>query len=340
MSIGGRLRDALGSLLRSRGYEIVESKLLYEWQKHPPRPPPPSTQNLTADAIRHLEPKNPELIELQRRYALCDKSVTTPLVWNETLIGAADLPHFRGENAYVWQLRGLSRSPLAYALSAYYVRANDELRLLERLSEDGTFGAACFEVGGHAVSRDLLDSIVELYFLERHLKLSTRPGLRILDIGAGYGRLAHRATTAFANIEQYLCTDAVAVSSFLCRYYLQQRALGPRARVVPLDEIEGVLGAGRIDLAINVHSFSECRPAAIDWWLSRLAAARVEHLMIVPTASEAHDGSRLRTNDGIEFGPMVKAHGYRPVAVDPKYLDPIVQRYGLDPSFHHLFRLA
>ena len=41
------------------------------------------------------------------------------------------------------------------------------------------------------------------------------------------------------NIAEYLCTDAVPVSTFLSEYYLRFRGLQDRATVVPLDEIEG-----------------------------------------------------------------------------------------------------
>jgi hypothetical protein len=104
----------------------------------------------------------------------------------------------------------------------------------------------------------------------------------VLDIGAGYGRLAHRMLTALPNIRDYYCTDAVPVSTFLSEYYLQYRELGDRAHVIPLDEIENTLKEQPVQLAINIHSFSECGTAAIDWWVKLLAKSKVRHLMIVP----------------------------------------------------------
>ncbi len=340
MTINGRLREIFGSALRSRGYEVVDARLLYDWQKSLRPPSAAPDTRAPGDANPHLGPHNPALVDLQRRYADFDKMVTTALVWTDSHVSADDMRHFRGENAYVWQRRGLNMSPLAYALSAYYAKAIDELRLLDRLTEDESFGNFSLEVDGRRVSRDLLDSVVEMYFLEKHLKLSSMPRARILDIGAGYGRLAHRMTTAYANVEQYLCTDAYAVSTFVSAYYLNYRRVADRAKVVALDEFDAALKDQRIDIAVNIHSFSECRPAAIEWWVARLAAAKVRHLMVVPNAGDAHDGSTLKTNDGIDFGPIIANCGYRCVAVEPKYRDAIVQRYGVNPTYHHLFELG
>jgi 2-polyprenyl-3-methyl-5-hydroxy-6-metoxy-1,4-benzoquinol methylase len=65
------------------------------------------------------------------------------------------------------------------------------------LEEDDDFGAEVFDFHGKVVSRDLLDSIIEINFLDRHLGFSSRRAVNVLDIGAGYGRLAHRMATAF-----------------------------------------------------------------------------------------------------------------------------------------------
>jgi hypothetical protein len=115
---------------------------------------------------------------------------------------------------------------------------------------------------GVPVSRDLLDSIIELNFLEEALEISSRKALRVIDIGAGYGRLAHRATVA-APMIGYVCTDGIALSTVLCETYLQYRKT-ERTAVVPLDEVSVVVSDSHFDLAINIHSFSECPLARRD----------------------------------------------------------------------------
>jgi hypothetical protein len=106
--------------------------------------------------------------------------------------------------------------------------------------------------------------------------------------------------------------------------------------VVPLDEIENTLRDQTIDLAINIHSFSECNLKAIEWWVRLLSKHRVKNLMIVPNRSTS-GGQRLLTNDGQDFLPILDRYGYRTVAKEPKYLDPVVQEFGIQPSWHHLF---
>ena len=289
-------------------------------------------------AVGYLKPDNQHLEELKARYARFSAEATTPLHWDDSYLQAEEIFRFRGDNAYMWQLRGDNMNAAAYALATYYIRSIDKLGLIDRLEEDGLFGACTFEVGGRRVSRDLLDSIIEINFLERHLQLSSREHFRVLDIGAGYGRLAHRMLAGLPNVERYLCTDAVAVSTFISEYYLRFRGLDDRAKVVPLDEIDAALQAIPVNLAINIHSFSECHLPAIEWWLSLLERHRVEYLMLVPNAND-HGGERLRTNDDKDFHQIIERHGYRQVAMEPKYLDTVVQAHAINPTCHYLFRI-
>ena len=115
-----------------------------------------------------------------------------------------------------------------------------------------------YQIASRVFSRDLLDSTIELNFLEKYLKLSRRENLNILDIGAGYGRLAHRTANTLSNLSTYFCTDAVPESTFLSEYHITFRNLEDRVTVVPLDEIEQCIREWNIYLAVNIHSFSEC----------------------------------------------------------------------------------
>lgn len=147
----------------------------------------------------------------------------------------------------------------AYLLTTYYLLANDRLGLMQKFTEDGAFGAISFEMAGQRVSRDMLDSILEIDFLDRHLHIATRDDISILDIGAGYGRLAHRVMSAFPSLPKYWLTDVVAESSFVCEYYMKFRGLEGRCNLAPSTEIDHILQSKKIELAINTHSFSECR---------------------------------------------------------------------------------
>jgi hypothetical protein len=56
--------------------------------------------------------------------------------------------------------------------------------------------------------------------------------------------------------------------------------------------------------------------------------------MIVPNT-----GDRLLTHEGFDFSGVIERQGYRLLAKEPKYRDPVVQQYGLNPSYYFLFEL-
>jgi len=334
-----RLHDGLNELLRRRGKEIIQSDRLYEWQRDVVSTPSYRCVELPLEASRYLRSDNPKLLDLQRRYSAFSSDATTPLVWREGHLRHEDLAYFRGDNAYVWQVRGHNMNVLGYALAFYYLKSVDRMNFLNQMSEDGAFGNFTFRIGNRDVSRDLLDSLAEIYFLERHLAISNSKNFTILDIGAGYGRLAHRATQVWPALGNYLCTDAVSYSTFISEFYLRYREVGDKAVVVPLDEIERTLASCRIDLAVNIHSFSECQHAAIEWWVGLIAKNGVRRLMIVPNVTDS-GGERLLTNDRRDFTPILEKHGYRVIAEEPKFQDPIVQQYAISPAKYFLFGLA
>jgi SAM-dependent methyltransferase len=287
-------------------------------------PPPP----LPPGAEEALRSDHPLLVEYARRYR--GHSAAGASQWSGDYVSnTIDIRHFRANNSYVWQ-QWDSADPFRYGLTTYYLRLHDRFGLFERLDEDGLFGAETYDIDGVTVSRDLLDSICELTFLEEEVGLSR--GATVLDIGAGYGRLAHRATTAFENVT-YICTDAVPLSTFLSGYYLQFRGVADRATVVPLDRIEEAITGTDIDLAINIHSFAEAPVNAIEWWLQLLARSAVRHLLIVPNT-----GPRLlskeRNAPRVDFGPLVRQAGFELVRTRPKYgTSEFMQRHGLHGTF-------
>lgn len=297
---------------------------------------------LPPGAREELTRSNPRLRELQQRYRAFER--TTPLrsVWNAAYIERdLELAYFRGDNAYLWQQRDGATTE-RYRATMQYVRSHDSLHVLERSVEDGAFGAETYTTDdGRMISRDLIDSALELDFLERELGLSTIPDLRILDIGAGYGRLAFHAVNTLPNLSLYACTDAVAESTFLCEYYTRYRQVDTVARTIPLDEIERYLKQQHFHVALNICSFSECPLGAIEWWLQRLAAACIPALFIVPVTGLDNGAALLsREHDRTtrEFLPLLHAHGYTQQTSRPKYADADLMRDGIAPTHHHLFR--
>ena len=85
-----------------------------------------------SDALRS---DHPRLLELKERYRRFDPSLCESAIWREGYVSNDDIHHYRGDNAYVYQLRGQNMHEAGYALTTYYLKAIDNLWL--RLSEDG-----------------------------------------------------------------------------------------------------------------------------------------------------------------------------------------------------------
>lgn len=279
---------------------------------------------LPAGAESYLRDDNPRLVELRAAYGALDLPVVEGSRWAAQHVESfLDLRRFRGETLITWHYRELPRiTALKYFVLLSDVARRDDRGLLRSLEEDGAFGCWTFEYPGWGrVSRDLLESVNELAFLERELRLSDRERFRVLDIGAGYGRLAHRGVSAYPNCADWCCVDAVPESTFVAEYYLHHRGVAPPARVVPLHELDAALEPGSFDLALNIHSFPEMPLAAIRWWVEQLARLEVPRLLVVPNEPE-----RLRSleTDGStrDFAPVLAEHGYELRAVEPVVADP------------------
>ena len=130
-------------------------------------------------------------------------------------------------------------------------------------------------------------------------------------------------------------TAEFSVSSRKRKY----RGLKDRFKLAPAMVIDETLQTAKIDLAVNIHSFSECTLDAVGWWVERLARNRVKHLLIVPNAGN-HGGQLLRNNIGQDMLPVVEKNGYRLLVRESKYADSKVQRFALNPTYYWLFERA
>lgn len=292
------------------------------------------TTPLPPGAEQELVRDNPILVDLRRRYWAHQHPALSASRWSpEAVESFFDIRYFRGETLITWHYRELPRiSKLKYFILAGYVSDRDSLKLLARMEEDGAFGCWTFSYPGYGrVSRDLLESINEINFLERSLHLKDYKSLRVLDIGAGYGRLAHRMTAALPQIDDYCCVDAIPESTFVSEYYLRHRGCD-RARVAPLDRLDAELRPGWFDLALNIHSFSECTHDAVAWWISMVERLELPWLLIVPNEPDAlltlePDGVRL------DFLPLLEGAGYR-LAIREPVVDDEAVRELLDLNDH------
>ena len=257
--------------------------------------------------------------------------------WRDDRVAqGVDLNSFRGDNMFVFQARATPK--FQYVESARYVRRVDRLGLADRLTEDGSFGATCVAAdNGWHVSRDLLDSILEINFLDEAMGLTSLSRPVILDIGAGYGRLAHRLTAAVPGVNRYLCTDGVAMSTFTQEFYLGYRGV-TTGEVIPLNEVPALGPKDGISLAVNIHSFPEMPMSTSGWWIEHVARCEVPFLFLV---TDAAAGTTALEADGRRVGDFtehLRRHGYELGIKRPKYDDTLIDPlYQLFPADYWLF---
>ncbi|KAL1519130.1 hypothetical protein AB1Y20_003393 [Prymnesium parvum] len=235
---------------------------------------------------------------------------------------------FRGESDLLWQQRCYDDERQYHnALCAAYrlVAARDTSLFLQRMGpDDGLFGALCATTDeGLVISRDLLDSVNEMCFLEEQLQLSDWPaGTAVLDIGGGYGRWAHRASQALPHL-RVLSTDGVAHSLACAEAYLRHRSVSStQARVVPPDELEAALRESPPRLAIAIHSLPEMRPCDAERWLRLIHAHGTPFVFVVSNVPALHGEAahvELMNDDGTPMGELIKASGYVLRCAQPKY---------------------
>jgi hypothetical protein len=271
---------------------------------------------------------DPELLDLRARYDKVDSPLNKyGAKWNREFVEyEVVLPDFRGDSVYVWQERwghAGADPEKTYLEYAEYLMSRDHRGLLGRLVEDGAFGCKTYrhpQIGD--VSRDLLDSVNEILFLDREYGLfDASSGLNILDIGAGYGRLAHRMCEAGVPLQQYMCVDAVPESTYLSQGYLKYRQCTDKTSVWRFDEFLQESHQLQIDLAIAIHSFPEMTYEAICGWLDLLVSRNVPALFLIP--NNRNEISSFEDNGKrIECMNAFSERGFNLVADEPIVSDP------------------
>jgi putative sugar O-methyltransferase len=292
---------------------------------------------LPGEVDEYLQGHNHRLAELSSRYRRITHDGVRHSKWTDAFATTnIPLQSFRSDCAFLWQYRDLNL-PSSYSLTYFYLLSQKgSASLLDVLSDDDMFGAYGVEISGRYITRDLLDSVAELSFLSDTGALDGSD-VRVLDIGSGYGRFALRLAGGMRNVS-VICVDAVAVSTFICEFYTNYRR-EPAVRVVPLDEIDHAFGEP-FDLAVNIHSFSECSAAAVSWWLKLVDKIGVRRLFIVPNAL-SNEGATLLSRETdcsrVPLEPLFASHNYKLQALRPKYACQAVQQCGVSPTHYYLF---
>ncbi len=180
----------------------------------------------------------------------------------------AVLPFYARSPVYVDQAQ-VSAQDLRAVVSAL-----DPVYDLPGRTRDLPHGASAFLSSWGPVTRQWVDGNVEIDFLARHVPVMAHQD--VLDIGAGYGRLA---VMLEPHVLSYTCVDAVPISVQVCRDYCALYA--PSVRVLDIEQFVDAMPTLRPTLAVNVHSWNECSRAQISRWLDVLDDLAVPHLCTV-----------------------------------------------------------
>lgn len=237
-------------------------------------------------------------------------------LWTASHAATINPERFRAHNQYLEQPPAY---PYRELLSYVHVQWP---WLLDVLHEDEAFGCVTSEVDGKVVSRDLLDSACEIGFLlecDRSRWHATRNAsasvswvydARVLDIGAGYGRFAHRMTTALP-LSFVWCVDAIDVSAEVCDRYLRYREV-KNAKSIPRAYRYVNVSPDYFTLAVNIHSWSECSLEDVRGWLDHIVMLRIPRLFIVPHESSFGTYSADRGGGrGESYLPELEKRGFR-----------------------------
>lgn len=297
---------------------------------------------MTASARRTSSvpaPDSPELAELRRRYRALDSPLAVPsALWTPTRAATIDLTRFGPTTPTCGKPAPSTPEPdrgSPTCCTPTRCARSTGRGCSCQLDDDRAFGAVLF--GYHdppVLSRDLLDSVNELCFLDRAFGLFERSELTVLDVGAGYGRLAHRMTQAVPNLRRYYCADAIPESTYICDHYLRYRHVDKTAVTVPLRELRDQLTGVRVDLAVGIRSLSEMTYSAMTGWFDLLDELSVPVLYAIPNDSR-YLASRER--DGTRRGALgdLTRRGFTLTADEPVIADPDI-RVVTGWNEHHL----
>jgi hypothetical protein len=216
---------------------------------------------------------------------------------------------------------------------ADFVTRTDRSGFAGRLVDDHTHLAHGDIVDG--VSIDLLASAGELGFLSRSKVFERIPVRHVVDIGAGYGRMADHFCQALPGIASYACLDAVPESTYLSEFHLARRNfMDGRAEVVPLGQVDSLMLTRTCDLAVAARVFDQIPARCVAAWLDLLTAMDTRALFLVTARRD-----RLRSLElgggHLDYSGLLRRRGFRVVhdesAASEPSGDPLV------PEHYYLF---
>lgn len=165
-----------------------------------------------------------------------------------------------------------------------HARREDQMRLLDRLSEPSLGDPILVSHRGRAISQDLANSVMDLYSIGGAFRGSVPANATVVELGPGYGRLGWLLLSVVPGV-RYIAVDippALAVAQeYLTRLFPDlvtahfQRGLnhlgpelsGARLAFLTPNQLDGIASL-EADLFINISSLQEMRPEQISHYLN------------------------------------------------------------------------
>lgn len=149
-----------------------------------------------------------------------------------------------------------------------YAKRIDRLHLIRRLREPAFGNPYRITLGGSLISQDLANSVIELYAMLDEFDFA-KP-LRVLEIGAGYGRNAYVFLSLFPRCEYTIVDIPPAID--VARAYLGEVCGTERVAFLSPSEAT-TLPDNSFDLALNISSFHEMTPAQVERYFALIDRA-------------------------------------------------------------------
>jgi len=138
---------------------------------------------------------------------------------------------------------------------------------LEKVNKMNLGNPVTINFYGQELSIDYVLSVEEMYFLDATLKNSKT----VLEIGAGFGRLAHSVLENFDNIDEYIICDLpemLAVSENFLSTVLTKENFS-KISFFPNDQFKFISNA---DLCINIDSFQEMSSEVVENYITGISS--------------------------------------------------------------------
>ena len=244
--------------------------------------------------------------------------------WREILEGRANYPSFNQmqvmRRGFTYPIADRGKAEDLVAESAYARSAWDVIgrtvpvAYFDRFEESAVGAPTAFNFEGHVVSAGgIVNALTSYRIVEAcsRLGLMGRP-LRILEIGAGYGQVAHQLLQQL-DVETYAVCD-LPENAFLTAFYLQvnhpeREALFVGTGEPPTGGAPGLAFAipphlhrleGSYDLVVNSYSFQEMTLESVREYVRFAAERLTPDGFLYSLNAHAKAGVRLPSDYGIE----------------------------------------